>query len=217
MSIRVMTKVWDCPDVGGGSDLLALLALADWSDDEGRCWPSVAAVAKKIRLQPRQAQRVIHQLIEDGFVVVTGNSSGGAPGMTRQYRINLNRLTGVSGDTGVMGDGDGCHGRRETGVVGDTQTTIEPSIEPSVKQSPRADAQGNPLPDWLDADLWGGFIGHREELGKSLTPVGQMEALAELDRLRADGSDPDMVLYRAINSDRGILLPVVHHGHAGHL
>lgn len=84
-------------------------------------------------------------------------------------------------------------------------------------KSPRAPAQGNPLPDWLDAEMWKGFIGHREDIGKPLAPVGQVTALAKLDRLRADGSDPDMVLYRAINSDRGILLPVIHHGHAGRL
>lgn len=77
-------------------------------------------------------------------------------------------------------------------------------------------ATPNRLPDWLDADLWECFIGHRECLGKPLTPAGQMQALAELDRLRVEGSDPDMVLDRAINSDRGILLPARNHGHTGH-
>ncbi len=46
MSIRIMSKVWDAFP-GGGSDLLALLALADWSDDEGRCWPSMASIARQ--------------------------------------------------------------------------------------------------------------------------------------------------------------------------
>lgn len=202
-----MTKVWDCPDVGGGSELLALLALADWSDDDGRCWPSIAAVAKKVRLKPRQAQRVIHKLIKNGLVIVAGNSNGGAPGTTRQYRINLDRLTGVADDTGVMGDADGCHGRHETGVVDDTQTVIEPSRH--VKNiSPSADAPGNlSLPEWLNVDLWNALLGHRAELRKPLTPSGQFKALAELERLRAEGNDPDAVLEQAIFG-RGILLPV---------
>ena len=37
MSIRVMSAVWDGYP-GGGTELLALLALADWSDDNGRCY-----------------------------------------------------------------------------------------------------------------------------------------------------------------------------------
>lgn len=133
MSIRVMSKVWESYP-GGGSELLALLALADWSDDNGRCYPSMASISKKVRLKPRQAQRVVHQLIEAGFVSVIGNEFGGKPGATRQYRINLHSLTGVAHDTGVVHDTgvaedvDGCHGRRETGVAHDTLTVIEPSI-----------------------------------------------------------------------------------------
>lgn len=73
MSIRVMTKVWDCPHVGGGSELLALLALADWSDDNGRCWPAMDSIAHKIRLSEKQTRRVVHALIEAGLVDVTGH------------------------------------------------------------------------------------------------------------------------------------------------
>lgn len=133
MSIRIMSKVWELYP-GGGTELLSLLALADWSDDDGRCFPSMAAIARKTRLQPRQAQRLIHKLIGDGYVRVTGNEFGGAPGMTRQYQIVIDHLTGVTHDTGVLCDTgvaqdvDGCHGRRETGVTHDTQTTIEPSL-----------------------------------------------------------------------------------------
>ena len=36
MAVRVWAMVWD-GFPGGGSDLLAMLALADWSDDQGRC------------------------------------------------------------------------------------------------------------------------------------------------------------------------------------
>ncbi|MHB1145052.1 MAG: helix-turn-helix domain-containing protein [Thiobacillus sp.] len=137
MSIRVMSLVWESYP-GGGSDLLALLALADWSDDNGKCYPSMASISKKIRLKPRQAQRVVHQLIEAGFVSVVGNEFGGKPGATRQYRINLHSLTGVAHDTGVAEDVDGCHGRRETGVAHDTQTVIEPSITVSTREQARA-------------------------------------------------------------------------------
>ena len=152
MSIRVLSRVWDYYP-GKGSDLLAMLALADWSDDEGRCFPSVAALAGKIRLQERQAQRALSGLVEQGFLSVTGNENGGAPGMTRRYKLNLERLTGVVGvaPTGVTHDTpskvDGCHGRRETGVSGDTQTVIEPSVDISPRS--RKASKALPLTDWL--------------------------------------------------------------------
>lgn len=94
MSVKVLSRVWD-DFPGHGSELLALLALADWSDDDGRCWPSITSISKKTRLSRSQTQRTVHSLIGSGFVIVTGNETGGAPGSTRQYRINLKALTGI--------------------------------------------------------------------------------------------------------------------------
>ena len=90
MAVKVLSKVWD-GFPGGGSELLALLALADWSDDEGRCWPSVASIAKKIRLSEKQARRVVHSIIETGYLSVTDNLQGGAT--SRRYQINLVMLS----------------------------------------------------------------------------------------------------------------------------
>lgn len=138
MSIRVMSLIWDAYPGGGGSELLALLALADWSDDEGRCWPAVAAIAEKARLSRSQAQRVVHGLIGSGFVLVEGNEYGGKPGATRQYRINLKAMTGRTGATGSVratGSADaqeGSHGCAKRGRTGATQTISEPSVHVKV-------------------------------------------------------------------------------------
>jgi Helix-turn-helix domain len=126
MSIRIMSRVWDHYP-GKGSDLLAMLALADWSDDDGRCYPSIAALAKKIRLKERQTQNAVRELIEQGFVSVTGNEAGGAPGMTRRYRVAIERLTGA---------------------VECTQTVNEPSIAISPRARKKSKAP-LPLVDWL--------------------------------------------------------------------
>lgn len=90
MAVRVLSRVWDGYP-GGGGDLLALLALADWSDDGGKCYPSMAAIARKVRLSECQARRVVHRLIEGGFLKVTANATGGAT--SRRYQIILDRLT----------------------------------------------------------------------------------------------------------------------------
>lgn len=133
MSIKILSVVWQGFPLGG-SELLAMLALADWSDDTGRCWPSMASIAKKTRLSRSQAQRVVHRLINDRFVAVTGNAAGGAPGSTRQYQINVSMLTGhmdATGSTHATGRTyaqEGSHSCAETGRTDATQTIIEPSI-----------------------------------------------------------------------------------------
>jgi hypothetical protein len=91
----------------------------------------------------RQAQRVLHSLIEQGWIAVVGNPNGGAPGTTRHYQINVQKLTSVSetGDADVRGDidvtGDTDVARRvtstsQTGDIDVTQSVIYPSIDPSV-------------------------------------------------------------------------------------
>src|SRR5579859_2401768 len=141
MSIDVMTMVWK-KYPNGGSALLALLALADWSDDEGLSFPSMSAISKKTRLSRSQAQRVVHGLIEENFVAVLENSMGGAPGSTPRYQINLDKLrgrmdatptgsvdaTGSVGATGSADAADGPHGCGETGRTGATQYVNEPSL-----------------------------------------------------------------------------------------
>lgn len=135
-----MSMIW-AAYVGGGTELLTLLALADWADDDGRCWPSIASIAKKSRLSRSQAQRIVHRLIADGVVSVVGNELGGAPGATRQYRINPDKLTGridatptgrmgatgSAGATGSMDAAEGSHLATQTGSTHATQTTSEPS------------------------------------------------------------------------------------------
>lgn len=136
-----MKAVWELFQ-GAGSELLALLALADFADDDGRCFPSIATIAKKTRLSKSQTQRVVHGLIAAGVVQVEGNESGGAPGSTRRYRVMVDMLTGrmdatptgsvsatgSASATGRMDASDGSHGCGETGRMGATQTTIEPSV-----------------------------------------------------------------------------------------
>lgn len=139
-----MTRVWESFPLGG-SDLLALLALADWSDDQGRCFPSIDSIASKTRLSRSQAQRVVHGLIDKGFLSVTENANGGAPGSTRRYRINLEALTGrmgatgSAGATGRMGAAEGSHGCGETGRMGATLTVIEPSLTVSTCDQAKPD------------------------------------------------------------------------------
>jgi Helix-turn-helix domain len=67
MSIRVMTAIWDHSRYEGG-DPLVLLALADWADDQGRCWPSVPSIAQKVQMKERQVYNILRKLHADEII-----------------------------------------------------------------------------------------------------------------------------------------------------
>lgn len=96
MSIRLMTLVWD-NFPRGGSEKLIMLAMADWANDfGGSLYPSIATVAQKTNISDKQARRIIHTLIDDGYLTVVGNDNGGAPTQTRQYQLIVSKLQAVS-------------------------------------------------------------------------------------------------------------------------
>jgi hypothetical protein len=93
MSIKVMSLVWDNFN-RGGSEKLVMLAMADWCNDAGgSLYPSIATIAKKTNISDKQARRIVHTFIEEGYLSVVGNEHGGAVGNTRQYQFNLDKFT----------------------------------------------------------------------------------------------------------------------------
>lgn len=98
-----MREVW-LADIRPAARKLTLLALADWSnDDGGSLFPSTRAVAVKVCVSHGQAQRLMRGLIDDGLVEVMANASGGAPGQTRQLQLRLDRIALIekTGSTGA--------------------------------------------------------------------------------------------------------------------
>lgn len=198
MAVKILGMVWDGYPGESSVELLAMLALADWSDDVGRSFPSIATIGKKCRIGSRQAQRLIHRLIEAELITVIGNKNGGAPKMTRHYRINLNKLTGVinvrgvESVTGVKNDADGCHLRRETGGENVTQYVIDTSLTakeksslslPSKKRSELPIKQSLTLPEWLPLDVLDDFKAHRIKLKKPMTDRAVQLLISELEML----------------------------------
>ncbi len=160
-----MTAAWkiDLP----ASPKLVLLAMCDWANDEGASlFPSVGKVAVRASMSERNAKRVLHTLIEAGWLSVVGNSMGGKPGMTRQYQLNaaailrgsvdptddkLSPVTNPSERGDTTGKGRVTNGTA-TGDTGVTLTTIEPPVEPP-KAKKRASAP-TAHPADLDFSTW---------------------------------------------------------------
>lgn len=67
MSIKFMTAVWEREDLAS-TQKLVLLALADWANDEGLCWPSINRLALKASLTTRGVQKAIRSLEDAGFI-----------------------------------------------------------------------------------------------------------------------------------------------------
>jgi hypothetical protein len=86
MSIEVMTHVWK-HSKHKGSCLLVLLAIADHCHDDGAgAFPSVWALAKKIRMKVRNTQIIIHRLEASGELRVDYQAG---PNGVNMYRIPL--------------------------------------------------------------------------------------------------------------------------------
>jgi hypothetical protein len=85
MSIRVMASVWDSM-IEDRLELLVLLALADFANDEGVSWPCLDRLASKARCSRRGLQNVLNRLEESGVLEVD-RKGGGPPGSANTYKI----------------------------------------------------------------------------------------------------------------------------------
>lgn len=118
-----MSRVWDEADLSGGH-LLVALALADFADDAGKCWPAISTLAKKARLSDRQVRRVLADMEKQGLLTRT----------ERAGHSSIFRLT-IGGGQNVTPD-------KLTPDAHDTPplTPMSPITvkEPSIKQPKRA-------------------------------------------------------------------------------
>ena len=88
MSIRVMTRVWDHSRSRNG-ERLVLLAIADFADDHGRAFPSVASLRTKSAMSERGVQQAITRLQELGELCV---EIGAGPHGVNVYWVKLSAL-----------------------------------------------------------------------------------------------------------------------------
>lgn len=117
MSWQATKAVWEYSKQTGYGKLL-MLALAEFADAEGRCWPAIETLAKRIDVSERSVKRLIAQAESDGELTVCRNAGRGN---TNEYIISF----AVKGDTAVtINDsikGDTTAQKGDTAVIkGDT-------------------------------------------------------------------------------------------------
>ncbi len=91
MSIECISYVWKtAPDDAPASTILLLIALADYANDRGTCFPGIPALAKMTRLSERNVQLLLRKLELEGLI-----STSQCDGMrTETGRTNLYTITG---------------------------------------------------------------------------------------------------------------------------
>lgn len=83
MSVTTMARVW-ATSSHAGTELLMLLAIADFSDDDGRAYPAVGTLAKKCRMTDRNARLILANLRDSKELIVR---FGEGPKGANQYQI----------------------------------------------------------------------------------------------------------------------------------
>ncbi|WP_234099695.1 helix-turn-helix domain-containing protein [Enterobacter roggenkampii] len=93
MSVKLSAWVWDgCASQGiKGVKLLVMARLADFSSDEGVCWPSVATIARQIGAGRSTVITAISDLEKEGWLTRTERRKGQRSD-TNLYTLNAQKL-----------------------------------------------------------------------------------------------------------------------------
>lgn len=126
MSIKIMSRVWD-ESPSKGSELLLLLAIADYANESGVAWPKTETLAHKVRMSERQVQRMVKALVDQRQLKVEKNAG---PKGTNLYRICHPRQD-VTPDIAMSPYPD-----TDVTPTPDIAMSPEPSVEPSREPSP---------------------------------------------------------------------------------
>lgn len=172
----------DATDLEGPALLLAL-AIADHADAEGRCWPGVHRLSRKIRRQERQTQALIKVLEQKGYLELQRFQGRGKRTIFQLKKVQV---------SAPFAEQERCNSEEEKGAISDTEKVQfldvplnkdEPSYEPPVKPSIVSGSRARPrstknqfqskftFEEILNALWYGRRIGKYQE-------VREIEALA---------------------------------------
>ena len=186
MAIRIMSKVWD-DGPAGQSECFVLLALADYANDDGECWPSVDGIARKCRLSERGVRKILRRLEDDGWITT---AVGGGRNGCNKYIINPERGSPrnvVPPGTWFPPPRNVVPPNPERGSPEPSRTINEPSNKDAREVLPI-------LSEVLSDSVARDFIAHRKALRKPLTPRAAELVVGKLRGCR----DPDAVANASI-------------------
>ncbi len=133
-----MGKVWRRDDLNTGEKMV-LLALADYSNIHGHCWPAVETLAQRCSLGDRQVRRIIKKLEGDGLVEIQnrGHRSNYYILFLDQQPDTSDQLETQQPDMGVRLQPDIC----DTPIY---EPSLEPKRPATKKPLPASPDKSNP-------------------------------------------------------------------------
>lgn len=179
MSIKLMSAVWERDDLTS-TQKLVLLALADWANDEGLCWPSIDRVALKASLTSRGVQKTIRALEEMQF-------------------LRKEEIKGRGNKYWVSMPTNDVHPRT---TFTPPVSQVHPSPEPRSPNTPythqlttKCIIEGYPV--WLPIEAWQGWVEMRNQRKRPLTDRAKAMAYKKLEALHLAGHDINELLDRS--------------------
>ena len=226
MSIRIMSHVWNM-EIEDSTAKLALMALADFADDDGYCFPSYEVLAKKISKSKRTAIRVVDKLAELGFVQIEKRELKDGTSSTNLYKIlsekervtqthprvtnEKDRVTSMTppsdtDDTPRVTSMTPCSDKGVTPINITTNRTVSRTIkEPSINPLP---PKGVSLPDFIDPNLWQEYLAYKKERREKLSTKGLQMKFSEWAKWASEGIDINECLREAMRNEwQGVFKP----------
>ena len=221
-----MSQVWNM-EIDDSTTKLTLMALADFSDDEGYCYPSYEVLAKKISKSKRTAIRAVEKLTELGFLqkekreLKDGTSSANLykilsenervtqthPRVTNEKeRVTSMTLPSDTDDTPRVTSMSPCSDKGVTPINITTNRTVSRTInEPSINPLP---PKGILLPDFIDPNLWQEYLAYKKERREKLTQKGIEMKFSEWAKWANEGIDVNECLREAMRNEwQGVFKP----------
>lgn len=217
-----MSQVWNM-EIEDSTTKLTLMALADFSDDEGYCYPSYEVLAKKISKSKRTAIRAVEKLAELGFLQKEKRELNDGTSRTNLYKIvsENERVTqtppmmtnGKEAATSMTPHSDTDDTRVVTnvslhsdkGVTPINITTSRTIKEPSINPLP---PKGILLPDFIDPSLWQEYLAYKKERREKLSSKGIEMKFSEWAKWDAEGIDVNECLREAMRNEwQGVFKP----------
>ena len=217
MSLRATCWAWTVPT--SPTCKLVLMALADFADEVGHCWPSVARMQEMTGLSER-AIRTALATLETEERIELERSVG--RGRTSRYALRINhhpekvqqvqvlrtreKVQQVPEKVHVVPQKVQHVPQKVQQVHPNRKEPLENRQEPKKGVALRASVVVATLPDWMPAEAWNLYCRHRERIGKKAwTPDAITLTVRELAKFREDGMDPAAVLEQSVaNGWRGV-------------
>ncbi|WP_223672870.1 helix-turn-helix domain-containing protein [Proteus terrae] len=195
---------------------ILILSLADRADEYHCCYPSIQRLVKDTGLDKKTIGKWINLMIEDGLISDTGERKGPTK-RVRVLRLNIEfECTQKRDDTksgNVPKNGSlnvPKNGSLNVPKNGSQNQSLETNNEPKKKGF---DAKKEPIPDWLDREIWFNWIDYRNEIKKPFKTKKTFELQVKfLLECLEEGYSPEEIINQSIaNGWQGLFKPKNNH------